>query len=518
MRVLFVQPAPFEPGRLGMENACWLSEPVAFTSLAAMIPEHSCMVLDLRLEPDGTLNRTLRDFRPDIVATTSMTTDCYQAKAILECARCTLGDSVFTIVGGHHPTLAPEDFDAACIDALCIGEGEETFKELVDHLANGGKKTELHAIAGLLFRDDSQALTPTAKRAQSRALDSFPMPRRELIKKYSGSYFFFNANPMASISTSRGCSYDCNFCAIWEFYERKTRFLSAKAVCDQLEKIEEQFVFLLDDNFLTHRGRLEELCDEIEKRGIKKMWGTQGRTDFVAKNPDMMKRLRKVGLTLLVSGYETNDDKGLQALKKSNAAKENQTAAKILNDLGIAQFGIFMVRPDFDHADFDFLYKSIDEMRISFPIITINTPLPGTQLRKQLQDQLLTEDSRLFDLLHCVLPTKLPRDEFYTRFTENYRRPWLHEGTRAFLRNRMDYVSASWRGTLKWVRMMLAYHPVMTNPESHLRDELGIIPRDVTMKNALERALPSAPLRKAARRPQPGLGKSLPILNDAAAE
>ena len=107
MKILLVQPAPFEPGRLGLENIVWLSEPVALTSLAAMVPEHEVQILDMRLEPDEALNRALLDFRPDVVGTTSMTTDCYQAKAICQIAKGTLGEQVFTIVGGHHPPSHP---------------------------------------------------------------------------------------------------------------------------------------------------------------------------------------------------------------------------------------------------------------------------------------------------------------------------------------------------------------------------------------------------------------------------
>src|SRR5207253_8679159 len=51
MKILLVQPAPFEPGRLGLENIIWLSEPVALTSLAAMVsPKHEVRILDMRLE------------------------------------------------------------------------------------------------------------------------------------------------------------------------------------------------------------------------------------------------------------------------------------------------------------------------------------------------------------------------------------------------------------------------------------------------------------------------------------
>lgn len=73
-------PTPFENGRLGIENVVWLSEPVALTSIgAAVMDEHEVHVLDLRLEDEDALVRTLASFRPDIVGTTSMTTDAFQA-------------------------------------------------------------------------------------------------------------------------------------------------------------------------------------------------------------------------------------------------------------------------------------------------------------------------------------------------------------------------------------------------------------------------------------------------------
>ena len=519
MRILFVQPAPFEPGRLGLENAVWLSEPAAFTSLAAMVPEHESRILDLRLEPDSALNRELLAFRPDVVAVSCMTTDSYQAMAILQCAKNTLGaDKVFCIAGGHHPSLAPYDFHhVSIIDAIAIGEGEDTFQELLTHL-NQPKSDwrALQQIDGLCFFDGHEWVT-TTKRAQSRTMDSFPLPNRSLLKKYAASYFFMSAMPMASLSTSRGCAYDCNFCGIWEFYERKVRFLSAARICDALEQMDENFVMFLDDNFLTSKTRLEELCDEVERRGIKKLYGAQGRADFVVKHPELMQRLRNMGLTLLISGYETNDEQGLAALKKSSQADANKVAAKMLNDLGIAIFGIFMVRPDFTHADFDFLYKSIDEMRITLPIITSHTPLPGTQLRKALQGNLLTEDVRFFDLLHAVTPTTLPRQEFYTRFTEGWaNREWKNAPFVDFAKKRPDFMKATWRGLIHLTQMLMRYRPVATSPDSHLRDEIGIIPADLTILNAREKAYPGAPIKAA---PLPTSSKGLRILtSDAAAE
>jgi hopanoid C-3 methylase len=498
MKILLVQPAPFEPGRLGLENVVWMSEPVALTSLAAMLPEHDVRILDMRLEQDLTYNEMLCDFEPDFVGTTSMTTDCYQAKALLTIAKSTLGSQIFTIVGGHHPTLAPEDFeDVEVVDALCIGEGEYTILELVQHLVDGKSKHEMHHINGLRFVNNDGVYVGTPKRSQEIALDDFPAPARHLLKPdYKKEYFFQIANPMASMSTSRGCSFDCNFCAIWEFYERKTRYMSAKVICDRLETMEEKFVFFLDDNFLTDQKRLVELCEEIEKRGIKKYLATQGRSDFIADNPDVMRRLRDCGLMMVLSGYETNDDSALDYLRKKNTMAKNRKAAEIMRELGMISTGIFMVRQDFSEDDFDRLYDAINDMGIAVPLITILTPLPGTELWRAREDELLTKDTRLFDLLHSVLPTKLPREVFYKKLTEYNRATWksFKKGIWASIRRRPKFFIDALPGLLRFMKKANHYRPILENHESHLRDEKGIIPPNITTANAAKKKPRKLPL------------------------
>lgn len=131
MRILLVMPTPFENGRLGLENVIWLSEPVALTSVGtAVAGEHEVRILDLRLEDEDALARELVSFAPDLVGTTSMTTDAYQAKAVLRVARA-IRPQALTVVGGHHPTLCPDEFDLEYVDVVVQGEGELTFRELV---------------------------------------------------------------------------------------------------------------------------------------------------------------------------------------------------------------------------------------------------------------------------------------------------------------------------------------------------------------------------------------------------
>ena len=83
MRILLVQPAPFENGRIGLENALWFTEPVALTSIAAEVEEgNEIKIFDMRLEEADQLPKLIADFKPRVVGVTCMTTDAYQAQAV----------------------------------------------------------------------------------------------------------------------------------------------------------------------------------------------------------------------------------------------------------------------------------------------------------------------------------------------------------------------------------------------------------------------------------------------------
>jgi hopanoid C-3 methylase len=479
LRILLVMPTPFENGRLGLENVIWLSEPVGLTAIAASVPKsHQIRILDLRLEDEDALGHELAEFQPHLVGTTSMTTDAYQAKAVLRMARSMCPDAL-TVVGGHHPTLCPEEFEQPFVDAIVQGEGEHTFRELVarwsEQHAQGDRS--LDGVRGVRFRGKDGRFRANGKREQTANLDELPVPRRDLIQKYQGRYFFTGIRPMASIFTSRGCSFDCNFCAIWEFYERRTRFLSAARIVDQMVAAPEPFVFVLDDNFLTNKRRAVELCDELERRQVKKFWMTQGRTDFAADHPELMARLARNGLVMVLSGYESNDDDNLAALRKKNTWQKNQRANEIMRENGIFVTGIFMARADWTREQFESLYAYVRSLAIAIPLFTILTPLPGTQLYRVYKEQLLTTDHRLFDLLHAVLPTRLPRPEFYALMTRFYTETessvaWA---LRTILRRRPAFVARILPGMLWFYARTWRYQRIHYDPASFLRDEEGLL-------------------------------------------
>jgi radical SAM superfamily enzyme YgiQ (UPF0313 family) len=197
--------------------------------------------------------------------------------------------------------------------------------------------------------------------------------------------------------------------------------MSAERVVDEMETVATRTVSMLDDNFLANVPRAWKIVELIRSRGLKKEFGVQGRTDTISKNPDLIKALREVGLETILIGFEGSTQAKLDAVSKGATIEQNEKAMDILNSLGVLMWGAFIVDPDWTREDFQELKRYREAKEIIYPQFTILTPLPGTDLYQEKYGQLVTHDYRLFDALHAVLPTRLPREEFYKEFSGLYR-------------------------------------------------------------------------------------------------
>jgi radical SAM superfamily enzyme YgiQ (UPF0313 family) len=206
---------------------------------------------------------------------------------------------------------------------------------------------------------------------------------------------------------------------------------------------------------------------------------TQGRTDFIAKYPELIARLARNGLVGVLSGYETNDADALEGLRKRNTLENNIAAARILQENGVISTGIFMVRPDFEEKDFKDLYSYIEEIGVALPLVTILTPLPGTQQFREKRDQLLTEDFRFYDLLHPILETRLSREDFYKNFVAwkyTYRTNRNKFFNLAMLKKRWHLFYTMLPAIPGTIYRGYRFQKIQFDYRSYLRDEAGIIP------------------------------------------
>jgi radical SAM superfamily enzyme YgiQ (UPF0313 family) len=415
MKVLLVQP-PSPPNIIG-EGIAFLAEPLALEIVAAGIPHHDVKILDMRIEPN--LKQELESFQPDIVGTTSYTPGVYMAQKVLQDVK-TYNPEILTVIGGHHATVMPEDFNKDYIDAIVISEGEVTFKELVDAYEN---KADFSKVDGIALPQNGNLIF-TQPRTPIENLDEMLLPARHLVEKYRKEYFGRTWRPVASLMTSRGCPFRCNFCSVWKIVGSKYRTRSPESAVDEIASLREQFIEFADDNTLQDVRRAESIYELIKKRGIKKVYKLQARSDIVVKRPDLIEKWREIGLEMIIIGFESFKDSELEKFNKATTAAVNNEAVRILHENNIEIVAYFIVDPGYEKEDFDALAEYVEKMHLTQPMFAVLTPLPGTTLFEERFDELITHNYELFDFIHTVLPTKLPMKEFYECLADLYCRAY----------------------------------------------------------------------------------------------
>lgn len=423
MRILLINPPPGDL-TIGLKRLAKM-EPLALEILAAALPGHQVRIIDLDLERN--LARTLRSFRPELVGASAQIVQTYGARRALRLAK-QHDPSTLTLVGGHHASLWPQDFQAPFIDAIVLGEGVAPLREIVGRAeegaiaASGAGTRGLEEIPGLALPRGGE-LVRTAPRPIPATLDHHPLPDRRLTAPHRRRYHYLTEAPVALIQTSMGCPFSCSFCSCQAFSSRRFVPRSPEVIVEELERIDEEFVMFADDHSFTNVERMRRLHELIAARGIRKRYFVYSRVDTVVANPELFAEWGRIGLELVMTGLEALDDATLGALDKRTEAETNEQALAILDRAGIGVSAGFVLLPDAGEADF----RRIDAYVEAHPNIVLAeltplTPMPGTALYEEYRDRLLTRNREAYDLAHFVIPTSLPQRQLYRLLRRYYGR------------------------------------------------------------------------------------------------
>lgn len=415
MRIAFLKP-PIG-GILGLEMLTFV-EPLGPECVAACLEAdgHECAIFDLRIDGrERGLERCVA-FEPDVVGIQcNFTTERWRSTGLAREVKVLLPET-FVLVGGHDASREPEWFTDPAFDAVAVGDGEEVMPGLVDALE---RRADLSKVPGLVLntRDGQVATGPAPARDD---LDTLPLPARHLIRDYAPHYYINFRKPLALMETARGCPFKCNFCSVWKFHHSTFREKSPERVVRELQAIEAPSVFITDDIFWMDVRRGEELARQIKAAGIRKYFTVQTRTDIICKFPHLIEMWKDCGNLAIFLGVEAVTNEGLQSVNKKNSADNNLRAIEILKEMGVGFTSNFIVDPAWDRSDFARLREWISEHSTYNSGFSVLTPLPGTDLWATAQSQVTTRDWEMFDIIHAVLPTRLPMEEFY----EEYARLW----------------------------------------------------------------------------------------------
>jgi hopanoid C-3 methylase HpnR len=403
MKLLTVHPSALFYSKLYLQL-----EPLGLELVAQVARQagHEVYLIDLQAETQKDFVNLLETWQPDVVAISGN----YLANIpeVVELAKLTKQKlpGCYVIVGGHSASFIPEDLlnhGEGAIDCILKGEGEASIAQVL--MAVADDKKNIHQIPGVVTQD---GIGPEPTHLKS--LDDI-FPARDLLRKRR-KYFLGPFDPCASIEFSRGCPWDCSFCSAWTFYGRKYRLVSPEKAVDDLERIQEYGIFIVDDVAFVHPEHGMAIGEEILKRGVKKQFYLETRADILLRNHEVFKFWKKVGLEYMFVGLEAIDENGLDRYHKRMTLSKNFEALEVARSLGINVAVNIIADPDWDEARFEVVRKwALESPEIVN--LSVYTPYPGTESWFTEARKLTTRDYRLFDIQHAVLPTHLSLERFY---------------------------------------------------------------------------------------------------------
>ncbi len=329
------------------------------------------------------------------------------------------------IMGGYHPTFAHREIlqDFPAVDLCVRGEGEQTLLEIMQRwLAQSTTPTAARwdGILGVTWRDgDGIAVNPS--RPNLINLDAVPFPARDLLPPLDSypPYIDLVAGKVrikASIMSSRGCPFHCNFCSIISFYGdaggRPWRGRSVENVVAEMVHLADAFgashFEFQDDNFFVQPQRALAIAEAMAQTGRDFSFAFLTRADQIVRGERYFGDLRRAGLRYVSVGIESGSDASLERMVKQTSVATNRRALQILHDHDVAaQVEFIMFEPGSTLADLQANLRFLETQGLFgyFPPLVFGSLLlfPGTPVREEMERELGLQGS-----IHETLPYDFP--------------------------------------------------------------------------------------------------------------
>ncbi len=380
-----------------LKNALgFITPPLNLMYLASSLENesYSVKIIDDDLLQQGyeEVAKQIKKINPPMVGVTAGTSTIKSALKYLEQIKNIL-PNVLTVIGGPHTTFMPYETlkDSEYLDAVVMGEGEETIVELADHKTKNNQNID--DIKGIVYRDSSDGkLKTTEKRPLIKDLDSIPFPARHLVPF---SDYDATQDQTGGIITSRGCVYNCNYCSSSLIMGKKFRSRSPNNVVDEIEELIDTYhindIGFMDDTFMLNKKRANEIADEIKARNLDISFVASSRVDRVDK--DLLENLKSSGLSTIYYGVESGSQRILDLMKKGITLKNVEDAVRVAKDVNLNVLTSFILGyPGETEDDMD---KTIDfstKLDSDYCQYSILTPFPGTPIYDDLIEKNLIDN------------------------------------------------------------------------------------------------------------------------------
>jgi radical SAM superfamily enzyme YgiQ (UPF0313 family) len=284
------------------------------------------------------------------------------------------------VLGGVHPTILPDEA-LQYADSVVVGEAEGVWESLLKDFQNNNLKKIYH--------------------------DPIPDLGKYIPKEFSKiiKNRLFNIIPLM---TTRGCSYNCDFCCVTNLFGKKIRHVPVENVVRDIQESGAKNFIFLDDNIIGHPKYAKALFKAIKPLRIK--WVGQASVSLLVRDDELMQLAAESGCKALFFGIESVSEEQLHLMRKTfNEIEHLERALKKIKKMGILIHASMVLGFDSDTKDiFNETVRFLIKNKVNTVSFNVLTPYPGTKIYEDLKNEnrLITTDWRYYDHSTVVFKPK----------------------------------------------------------------------------------------------------------------
>ena len=239
---------------------------------------------------------------PDVVGITARSVQVHSALRVAERVK-RYSPKLRVVIGGIHATARPQDFVSPFVDDIIQGEGEESIER---------------------FLRGKNAIT-----VKVADLDEYPIPNRNLFMEQYG------LEGLGHMVSSRGCPFQCIFCAQSVMWGRQVRFRSPDNIMREMRILYRKYgvkdFTFWDDSFTIKKDRTHELCHQLSDYHWRQDWKWRCDTRLDLLDSPLVANMVYSGCHRMSVGVESGSPRVLEFMRKGETVDQMRKQAKLLD-------------------------------------------------------------------------------------------------------------------------------------------------------------------------------------------